>query len=98
MQAVLETDTFSNSAKAIGLTESERHEIATRIGDNPKIGDLIKGTGGARKMRFPRQGRGKSSGYKGDNLFCRGRMCLCSFSMCTPRGNESTSHRRNETN
>ena len=38
MQAVLETDTFSNSAKTIGLTESERHEIATRIGDNPKIG------------------------------------------------------------
>lgn len=64
MQAVLETDTFSNSAKTIGLTESERHEIATRIGDNPKIGDLIKGTGGARKMRFPRQGRGKSSGYR----------------------------------
>ena len=83
MQAVLETDTFSNSAKAIGLTESERHEIATRIGDNPKIGDLIKGTGGARK----RGSRGRAGArvpatrvitcFAGGGCACVPSRCVC---------------------
>ncbi len=30
--------------------------------DNPKIGDVIQGTGGARKMRIQLDGRGKSGG------------------------------------
>ena len=64
MQCILETETFSRSAKVIGLSEDERFAIATRIAENPTIGDLIKGTGGARKVRFPIQGRGKSSGYR----------------------------------
>lgn len=30
--------------------------------ENPKIGDVIQGTGGARKMRIQLDGRGKSGG------------------------------------
>lgn len=64
MQCVLETSVFAAAAKALGLTEDERHEIAATIGKNPTIGDMIKGTGGARKARFSAPGRGKSSGYR----------------------------------
>ena len=64
MHTVLETTTFSQSAKGLGLTEAERHQIADRIGNDPLCGDLIKGTGGARKIRFPRHGKGKSGGYR----------------------------------
>ena len=31
---------------------------------NPTAGDEIKGTGGARKVRFAGRGRGKSGGYR----------------------------------
>ena len=31
---------------------------------NPKAGDVIKGTGGTRKVRFPGRGKGKSGGYR----------------------------------
>lgn len=31
---------------------------------NPKAGDLMEGTGGVRKLRWGRQGRGKSGGVR----------------------------------
>ena len=31
---------------------------------NPKAGDVIKGTGGARKVRFAMPGKGKRGGYR----------------------------------
>jgi len=36
----------------------------TWIADNPAAGDLVPGTGGARKARFAGQGKGKSGGYR----------------------------------
>lgn len=34
------------------------------IAAHPKDGDEIQGTGGARKLRFARPGKGKSGGYR----------------------------------
>ena len=34
------------------------------IAANPSAGDMIQGTGGARKVRFSRGGKGKSGGYR----------------------------------
>ena len=64
MQTVIETETFLRDAKAVGLTEQERSEIVDFIAWNPAVGDEIKGTGGARKVRFAGKGKGKSGGYR----------------------------------
>ncbi|HJZ95384.1 MAG TPA: type II toxin-antitoxin system RelE/ParE family toxin [Candidatus Solibacter sp.] len=36
----------------------------TWIAANPEAGDVIEGTGGARKVRFAGKGKGKSGGYR----------------------------------
>lgn len=64
MHCVLETASFAASAKRIKLKEDERHEITLAIAQNPLLGELIEGTGGARKVRFGKDGRGKSSGVR----------------------------------
>ena len=64
MQAVVETSEFLRRAKECGVSESERTEIVDFIAANPMAGDVIEGTGGARKVRFARKGRGKSGGYR----------------------------------
>lgn len=55
---------FRNSAKAAGLFEHEIAEIVDAIALDPEAGDLMKGTGGARKIRIAGKGRGKSGGYR----------------------------------
>jgi hypothetical protein len=47
-----------------GVTEEEKAEIVDFIAANPMAGNEIKGTGGARKVRFARPGGGKSGGYR----------------------------------
>jgi hypothetical protein len=64
MQTVIQTPTFLADAKAAGLDDSELAEIAATIATNPLVGDIIPGTGGARKVRFGGKGRGKSGGYR----------------------------------
>ena len=44
------------------LSESERQDVIDYVAANPKAGDLIQGTGGIRKLRWGRSGRGKSGG------------------------------------
>jgi hypothetical protein len=39
------------------------------IGADPLAGDLIRGTGGLRKIRFARRGEGKSGGYRTIHYF-----------------------------
>ena len=64
MQTVVETPDYLSDAKRAGLTEKERKEIALWIAENPEAGDEIRGTGGARKVRFAGKGKGKSGGYR----------------------------------
>jgi hypothetical protein len=64
MQTVIETPAFLASAKDEKLTEVEREEIVSFIAKNPTAGDLMVGTGGARKVRFAGRGKGKSGGYR----------------------------------
>lgn len=46
------------------LTEEERRDIVDYLAVNPRAGDLMEGTGGVRKLRWGRQGRGKSGGVR----------------------------------
>lgn len=64
MQTVVETPSYLGDAKALGLTETERAAIVAWIAANPEAGDVIEGTGGARKVRFAGKGKGKSGGYR----------------------------------
>jgi hypothetical protein len=64
MHTVLETPSFANSARSQGLTEDEKFAIVKAIADDPQKGDVIKGTGGARKIRFGGKGKGKRSAFR----------------------------------
>ncbi len=46
------------------LTSEERQDIVNYLAAHPKSGDLIEGTGGIRKLRWGRGGRGKSGGVR----------------------------------
>jgi len=46
------------------LSESERRDVIDRLAAQPRAGDLIQGTGGIRKLRWARGGRGKSGGVR----------------------------------
>lgn len=44
--------------------EDERAEFATFIALNPEVGSVIRGSGGIRKVRWVREGTGKSGGVR----------------------------------
>ncbi|MBK0023918.1 type II toxin-antitoxin system RelE/ParE family toxin [Ochrobactrum sp. S46] len=64
MQTVIETPAYLASAKDENVSEDERNEIVAFLAANPDAGDIMAGTGGARKVRFGGRGKGKSGGYR----------------------------------
>ena len=64
MQTVVETESYLRDARATGVTDNERMGIVDFISANPDAGKEIRGTGGARKVRFAGKGKGKSGGYR----------------------------------
>jgi hypothetical protein len=61
---VVELSTFLKSASSAGMTDEERSELVDHLARNPLVGDLIKDTGGLRKLRWARLGSGRSGGYR----------------------------------
>jgi hypothetical protein len=64
VQTVIRTPTFLSDARAAGLSEDEQAAIVNLIAADPKQGALMRGTGGARKIRVAGRGKGKSGGYR----------------------------------
>ncbi len=64
MHCVAETHAFRRAASNAGMAEEEVVRLKNFLAENPDAGDLIKGTGGARKLRFAKPGRGKSGSYR----------------------------------
>jgi hypothetical protein len=64
VHTVVETPPYLQQAKAAGMSEDVRAGIVTALATDPLQGDLLAGTGGFRKFRFPRPGGGKSGGYR----------------------------------
>ena len=60
---VAETSEFIRKAKKL-LSDAEREELVSYLSAHPSDGDLIEGTGGVRKLRWARQGMGKSGGVR----------------------------------
>jgi hypothetical protein len=61
---VAEVDPFDATARRAGLSEVERMALVEFLAHNPEAGDLIQGTGGLRKLRWAKPGKGKSGGYR----------------------------------
>lgn len=60
---VVETPSFLRRAKGL-LSESERADLIVYLAENPHVGKIMEGTGGVRKVRWARDGEGKSGGYR----------------------------------
>ena len=58
------TKPFLSCWKAMGLTDFDLKKLELILIENPQLGDVIQGTGGARKMRIQLDGRGKSGGSR----------------------------------
>lgn len=63
MITVAETLQYQRKAKRV-LSSIEQSEIVTFLSVNPKAGVLIEETGGIRKLRWRKGGRGKSAGVR----------------------------------
>lgn len=63
MITVAEVSEYIRQADKL-LTADERQDIVNYLAAHPKAGDLIEGTGGIRKLRWGRGGRGKSGGVR----------------------------------
>jgi hypothetical protein len=65
LHGTIETPTFLSDCRRAGILDTDQYEtIINAIAEDPQAGDIIKGTGGARKRRFPGRGKGKSGGYR----------------------------------
>ena len=56
------TEPFRRCWKAMGLNDDNLLALEAALLENPQVGDVIEGTGGARKVRIQLEGRGKSGG------------------------------------
>jgi hypothetical protein len=63
MITIAEVPEYIRQAEKL-LTEAERQDVLSYLAAHPKSGDLIEGTGGIRKLRWGRGGRGKSGGVR----------------------------------
>ena len=63
MQVVAEVPSFIRLAAKL-LSEDERQDLIRFLSEHPKAGALIEDTGGVRKLRWGRGGRGKSGGVR----------------------------------
>lgn len=69
MHTVALTSVFLTQAKRHGLSQEEVDDIIEVLSDNPQAGDIMAGTGGARKLRHAGRGKGKSGGYRTIHYF-----------------------------
>ncbi len=63
MITIVETGQLINKAEKL-MSAGEKEELVNFVAANPKAGDLIPKTGGVRKLRFARQGQGKSGSFR----------------------------------
>jgi hypothetical protein len=69
MHTVIETADYLQDAKDAGLSGEEMAAIIEIISSDPKAGDVMVGTGGARKLRFGVGSTGKRGGVRTVHYF-----------------------------
>ncbi|GAK55578.1 relE-like Cytotoxic translational repressor of toxin-antitoxin stability system [Candidatus Vecturithrix granuli] len=60
---VVELPEYVRRAKKL-LQEEERDNLLNYLASHPTAGDILEGTGGIRKLRWKREGIGKSGGVR----------------------------------
>lgn len=63
MITIVELPEFIRQSKKL-LTENEQSNLINYLATHPTAGVLMQGTGGIRKVRWKREGTGKSSGVR----------------------------------
>ena len=63
MLVFIETKLFTQLVKKY-LSDDEYRELQQYIMKNPEVGNIVRGSGGIRKLRWAREGRGKSGGIR----------------------------------
>ena len=63
MYTIIETAMFRRYAEQV-WQDDEREAFITWLAADPLVGDVIPGSGGVRKVRWRRQGRGKRGGVR----------------------------------
>src|SRR6476620_7256771 len=63
LHTVVETPEILSGARR-ALTEAERAALIDFLAGYPEAGDLMQGTGGARKLRWGAKGKGKRGGAR----------------------------------
>lgn len=63
LHTVVETPEFLIGAKRV-LSDAERVALIDFLAENPMAGEVMQGTGGARKLRWAAKGKGKSGGAR----------------------------------
>ncbi len=61
----VETPIFTKNWHSLGLTDDDLKNLQEILLENPKAGDVIKGTGGLRKIRISCNEHGKRGGARG---------------------------------
>lgn len=64
VHTVVETPSYLAAIKKVGLSGRERDAVLDLVMTNPEAGDLIRGSGGIRKVRVGKDDGGKSGGYR----------------------------------
>lgn len=64
MHTVVETPEYLAAAKKAGMSDADRQVAVETLALDPQSGEIIPGTGGCRKVRIAREGKGKSGGYR----------------------------------
>ena len=63
MFSVVETRLFSKLVREY-LTDRQYGQLQAELIRNPYVGNIIRGSGGVRKLRWAVEGRGKRGGYR----------------------------------
>jgi hypothetical protein len=63
MITIAETEPFQKKIEKL-FSNEEKEELISYLSEYPHSGDLIKKTGGVRKLRWARKGSGKSGGIR----------------------------------
>ncbi len=71
MLTFVEDAKFTAAADRL-LSEAELFELMRRLADSPNAGDVIPGSGGCRKLRFPAKGKGSRGGARIIYFYRRG--------------------------
>jgi hypothetical protein len=64
LHTIAELSIFRSDAFACGMTQDDITALINSLAENPLQGDVMKGTGGCRKLRVAGKGKGKSGAFR----------------------------------